>query len=281
VKKEAEHDMYKTEKVVEKVAEVVKPTVSVTPNPPPVVQSSSTTKPAETTAIKGKIEGQEGAVIEKEGKNFSQLKELYEKKIEQVQLSKANSRSDAPVTTTKPSANSLEALIHQRRSAVVEGLFSEFETKNIEGFQIVMEFIVDIASNNKTGYSNYVFYETKNHKMRKAFSELFVDVYTEDTNEQQAQSMLSFLLVAYYQSEGLFDANQIRRLKKTVLRYISAFKKEETLILAMKAFVMLNGADKYDTESVRPYLKNLQEAENGKNQELKGLARKIREQSNL
>lgn len=151
-----------------------------------------------------------------------------------------------------------------------------------------MEFIVDIASNNKTGYSNYVFYETKNHKMRKAFSELFVDVYTEgnsfnypDTNEQQAQSMLSFLLVAYYQSEGLFDANQIRRLKKTVLRYISAFKKEETLILAMKAFVMLNGADKYDTESVRPYLKNLQEAENGKNQELKGLARKIREQSNL
>lgn len=142
VKKEAEPDMYKTEKVVEKVvekvAEVVKPTVSVTPNPPPVVQSSSTTKPAETTAIKGKIEGQEGAVIEKEGKNFSQLKELYEKKIEQVQLSKANSRSDAPVTTTKPSANSLEALIHQRRSAVVEGLFSEFETKNIEVIRMLI-----------------------------------------------------------------------------------------------------------------------------------------------
>lgn len=93
--------------------------------------------------------------------------------------------------------------------------------------------------------------------------------------------MLSFLLVAYYQSEGLFDANQIRRLKKTVLRYISTFKKDETRILAMKAFIMLNGADKYDTESVRPHLKDLQEAENGKNQELKGLARKIREQASL
>jgi len=93
--------------------------------------------------------------------------------------------------------------------------------------------------------------------------------------------MLSFLLIAYYQSEGLFDGNQLRRLKKTVLRYVGTFKKEETLILALKAFVMLNGADNYDTESVRPYLKNLQEAENSKNQELKGLARKVREHSKL
>jgi len=151
-----------------------------------------------------------------------------------------------------------------------------------------MEFIVEIAANSKTGYGNYVFYEAKNHKMRKAFSELFVDVYTEgttsenaETNERQAQSMLSFLLVAYYQAEGLFDANQLRKLKKTVLRYVGSFKQEETLILALKAFAMLNGADRYDTESVRPYLKTLQEAENGKNQELKGLARKVREQSNL
>lgn len=145
-----------------------------------------------------------------------------------------------------------------------------------------------MAANKNTGYANYLIYETKNNKMRKAFSELFVEVYTEgtpeimiETNEKQAQAMLSFLLVAYYESGGLFDANQVRRLRKTVLRYISIFKKEETLILSMKAFVMLHGADPYDKETVRTVLKELQQAENGKNDELRGLARKIREQANL
>jgi len=59
--------------------------------------------------------------------------------------------------------------------------------------------------------------------------------------------MLSFLLIAFYESPGLFDANQLRRLKKTVLRYTSTFKGDHTLLLSMKAFIMLSGAEKYDT----------------------------------
>jgi hypothetical protein len=49
----------------------------------------------------------------------------------------------------------------------------------------------------------------------------------------------------------------------------------------MKAFVMLNTGDKYDTESVRPYLTALNQIEQSKNEEARGMARKVKELSNL
>lgn len=42
--------------------------------------------------------------------------------------------------------------------------------------------------------------------------------------EKQAQAMLNFLLVAYYESPGLFELNQVKHLKKTVLKFIGTYK---------------------------------------------------------
>jgi hypothetical protein len=79
--------------------------------------------------------------------------------------------------------------------------------------------------------------------------------------------MLAFLLIAFYESPGLFDNNQLRQLKKTMLKYISTFKSDHTLLLSIKVFIMLNGADKYDAEGIRQYAKDLQNIEkNSKNE---------------
>jgi len=196
---------------------------------------------------------------------------MYEKKIsEQATLAKTNSKTESTLATSPSkieSGSGPEALIHQRRASVVQGVFGEFEqTKKVSGFQTCLEFLVDIAGNSETGFTPYVVYETKNNPTRKVFAEVFVENYTEEVTEKEAQSMLSFLLVAYYESPGLFETNQLKQLKKTVLRYISTFKNDKTLILSMKAFVMLHSANNYDAESVKPILPNLTQIEQSKNE---------------
>lgn len=46
-------------------------------------------------------------------------------------------------------------------------------------------------------------------------------------------------------------------MKQNIIKYIGSFKKEETLILAMKTFVILHGADNSDKDSVKSLISNL------------------------
>ncbi len=64
--------------------------------------------------------------------------------------------------------------------------------------------------------------------------------------------MLSFLLLVLGESEKIFEKEQIRKLKLTIVNYIVVFKNEQVLLLAYKVLLVLNSMDKYDASALKP-----------------------------
>lgn len=110
-----------------------------------------------------------------------------------------------------------------------------------------------MGSDERTGYRDYVVFNSKSHKMRKAFAELFIGVYTEEITHQQATAMVKFLNLIYYESPDLFDANQINLLKNLMIKFVGSFSKdEETVKYAIKDYLMLNGPNGAPKAQVQP-----------------------------
>ena len=64
--------------------------------------------------------------------------------------------------------------------------------------------------------------------------------------------MLNFLLLVLDESEKIFDREQVRRLKLTIVNYIVVFKSEHLLLLAYKVLLVLNSMDRYDASALKP-----------------------------
>lgn len=108
-------------------------------------------------------------------------------------------------------------------------MFNEFKMNNSNSFKYITEFLVDVAANQATGFSPYVVHQSKHSHYKNIFAEVFVEQYTENPTEQEIRSMLGFLYIVYYESIGLFTAEQAKQLKKCLIKFLGTVKNQEIL----------------------------------------------------
>ena len=114
------------------------------------------------------------------------------------------------------------------------------------GFKYFIDFLVKVGADRDLGYSSFVIYESKTHENRLTFAEVFIELLSDFRDYENAVPVCNFTELCIFESPGLFNQIQNRKIKVKMFEFFLKVNAEEKLEVILKNMYIMHKIEKYD-----------------------------------